>query len=65
MGDLRMLQSRVSPIPTPSVPRLALHSQPVSAAQSSTLRNPAYTPLKGREGGACCTLRLINTGGKL
>ena len=33
--------------PPSPVPRLALHSQPASAAQSSALRNPAYAPRPG------------------
>jgi hypothetical protein len=35
----------VNPFPTP--PRLALHSQPATAAQSNALRNPAYAPKGG------------------
>ena len=33
--------------PPPIRPRLALHSQPASAAQSDALRNPAFAPLAG------------------
>ena len=38
-----------SPVP---VPRLALHGQPASAAQSGALRNPAYAPAAGDDRGS-------------